>query len=141
MIDYTRLDRSLIFYEKFEFKRIEIPFKGGFLWLYERNFLPKGRFMSITPVFDKNSFSMKNELIITDDVSLPSLVNIINICKDFYEKELNTEVKLVKTNDGFYLEVNGIEIGSYGIKKNDHLEWIYAIGCNEPKLSIIKNSL
>jgi len=118
----------------------------GFLYLYLKGFLPKGRFMGITPCFREEPFDqthskyfIKNELIITDEVNTKTLVDVINVCKEFYESELETSVDLVKTEFGFDLEVNGIEIGSYGIRSCEYLDWIYATGLAEPRFSIIKN--
>ncbi len=118
----------------------------GFLYLYLKGFLPKGRFMGITPCFREEPFDqthskyfIKNELIITDEVNNKTLVDVINVCKKFYESELETSVDLVKTEFGFDLEVNGIEIGSYGIRSCEYLDWIYGTGCPEPRLSMVKS--
>jgi hypothetical protein len=45
----------------------------------------------------------------------------------------------VETEQGYDLECNGIEIGSYGIRSCEYLEWIYATGLAEPRMSIVKN--
>ena len=52
-------------------------------------------------------------------------------------------VDIVKTEEGYDLEVGGIEIGSYGIRKCDYLEWIYGTACAEPRMSVVilKNKL
>lgn len=117
----------------------------GFLYLYLKGFLPKGRFQAITPcyrdeVFDSthSKYFMKNELIITDTVDILTLTEVLNYSKEFFEKELNDEVKLVKTQDGFDLEYEGIEIGSYGIRSCMYLDWIYATGCAENRMSLVK---
>lgn len=118
----------------------------GFLYLYLKGFLPKGRFQGITPCFREEPFDqthtkyfIKNELIITDEVNNKSLVDIINVAKEFYESELGTSVDLVKTEQGFDLEVNGIELGSYGIRSCEYLDWIYGTGVAEPRFSTIKS--
>jgi len=118
----------------------------SFLYLYLKGFLPKGKYQTITPCFREEPFDqthskyfIKNELIITDEVNTKTLVDVINVCKEFYENELETSVDLVKTEFGFDLEVNGIEIGSYGIRSCEYLDWIYATGLAEPRFSIIKN--
>lgn len=118
----------------------------SFLYLYLKGFLPKGKYQTVTPcyrdeVFDQThtKYFIKNELIITDDVSETSLMSVINICKQFYEGELGESVKVVETEQGYDLEYNGIEIGSYGIRSCEYLEWIYATGLAEPRMSVIKN--
>jgi hypothetical protein len=118
----------------------------SFLYLYLKGFLPKGRYQTITPCFREEPFDIihtkyfiKNELIITDNVNNKILVEVINVCKEFYESELETSIDLVKTEFGFDLEVNGIEIGSYGIRSCEYLDWIFGTGCPEPRLSMVKS--
>ena len=120
----------------------------SFLYLYLKGFLPKGKYQTITPCFREEPFDkthtkyfIKNELMITDDVSEDSLFYVVGICKQFYEKELGTKVEFVKTDIGIDLEVNGIEIGSYGIRSCEYLDWIYATGLAEPRFTFIKNMI
>ena len=120
----------------------------SFLYLYLKGFLPVGKYQTITPCFREESFDkihtkyfIKNELIVTDDVSKSSLDKVINSSKQFFESELGTKVDIVKTEIGFDLEVIGIEIGSYGIRNCDYLSWIYGTGVAEPRLSMIKEIL
>lgn len=120
----------------------------SFLYLYLKGFLPKGSYQTITPCFREEPFDIthskyfiKNELIITDDISDNKLDSIVNICKNFFEKELEMKIDIVKTEQGFDLEYNGIELGSYGIRSCEYLDWIYATGLAEPRMSMIKNIL
>lgn len=120
----------------------------SFLYLYLKGFLPLGKFQTITPCFREDSFDIthtkyfiKNELIITDKVNNESLMELINGCKSFFESELNNKVDIVKTEQGYDLEVKGIEIGSYGIRSCDYLDWVFGTGCPEPRLSFVKNIL
>lgn len=120
----------------------------SFLYLYLKGFLPKGRYQTITPCFREEPFDrthtkyfIKNELMITDDVSEESLKFVINTCKQFYERELESVVDIIETKEGFDLEVNGIEIGSYGIRSCEYLKWIYGTGLAEPRMTFIKNTL
>jgi hypothetical protein len=118
----------------------------SFLYLYLKGFLPKGKYQTITPCFRDEAFDkthtkyfIKNELIITDVVSEKSLDNIIHYCKQFFESELKVDVFVKKTEIGYDLEVNGIEIGSYGIRSCEYLDWVYGTGVAEPRLTMIKN--
>lgn len=120
----------------------------GFLYLYLKGFLPKGIYQSISPCFREEPFDLthtkyfiKNELIITYDVSDKSLDFIVKCAKEFYEKELQHEVMIVKTNEGYDLEVDGIEIGSYGIRSCDFLKWVYGTGLAEPRFTFIKEKI
>lgn len=115
----------------------------SFLYLYLKDFLPKGTFQTITPCFRNDLFDkthtkyfMKNELIDTKDVSLKRLQEIIEICHSFFNKKLNDQVKVINTGKNtFDIEYKGVELGSYGIRSCEYLEWIYATGCAEPRLS------
>lgn len=117
----------------------------SFLYLYLKEFLPLGQFMSITPCFRFESFDfthtkyfMKNELIKTDVVDSYELEKIVDICKTFYEKYL-TNLEVIKTDIGFDIEWNGYELGSYGIRECEFLKWIYATGVAEPRFSKLIN--
>jgi len=120
----------------------------SFLYLYLKGFLPEGKYQTITPCFRDEPFDkthtkyfIKNELIITDNVTPQKLDFLISACREFFEKELDTKVDIVKTDIGFDLEVKGIEIGSYGIRSCEYLDWIYGTGLAEPRLTMIKNML
>lgn len=65
----------------------------SFLYLYNKGFLPKGKFQTITPCFRNDTFDslhtkyfIKNELIITDEVCNIQLVFIVNAARDFFRK-------------------------------------------------------
>jgi len=115
----------------------------SFLYLYLKNFLPKGMFQGITPCFRNESFDflhskyfMKNELIKTDVVDTNELDKIIEICFGFYAKHFNkNDLKIIKTDIGYDIEIFGNELGSYGIRECRFLKWIYGTGCAEPRTS------
>lgn len=120
----------------------------SFLYLYLKGFLPKGKYQTITPCFREEVFDethtkyfIKNELIITDNVNRDELVKVVDTCKKFFEKELNRKVDIINTEEGFDLEVDEIEIGSYGIRSCGYLDWIYATGLAEPRMTFVKNKL
>lgn len=128
----------------------------SFLYLYLKGFLPMGRFQSITPCFRYETFDrlhtkyfMKNELIVTNDVSEKMLMSVIKCAQEFFCRILNVpyspvdcqveiviteafENKDLKSADLVY---KGIELGSYGIRSCEYLTWIYGTGCAEPRLS------
>lgn len=117
----------------------------SFLYLYLKNFLPLGKYQTVTPCFRDETFDLthtkyfiKNELIITDNVDDQNLNSMIAVCRNFYEQELKKNTWIKKTNDGYDIEVEGIEVGSYGIRKCDYLTWIYGTGCPEPRISFLK---
>lgn len=113
----------------------------SFLYLYLKEFLPKGQFQTITPCYRFESFDfshtkyfMKNELIKTDVVTEYDLEKIVELCVNFYEKYLPIVV-VIKHNEGYDIEWNGYELGSYGIRECEYLKWIYGTGVAEPRFS------
>lgn len=143
----------------------------GFLYLYLKDYLPYGRFQTVTPCFRDEPYDlfhekcfMKNELIITDDVSESRLKDMIDIAREFFYGIIGCPsecVKVIKTDemksayDIVYEEdiweqpnvesnaslvgTREIELGSYGIRKTEFLTWIYGTGCAEPRLSKCRN--
>lgn len=123
----------------------------SFLYLYLKDFLPKGTFQTVTPCFRHELFDLthtkyfiKNELIETTNVNNERLLEITLMAKDFFLSKLGSvaekDLKVLATQEGGYdIEYRGIELGSYGIRKCAYLEWIYATGCAEPRLSTCQN--
>lgn len=117
----------------------------SFLYLYLKEFLPKGQFQTTTPCFRYEEFDyqhtkyfIKNELIKTDVVDLMELEKIVEISLGFFKRYIPNAI-VVSTENGFDIEYRGNELGSYGIRENEYLKWIYATGCAEPRLSKIIN--
>ncbi len=120
----------------------------SFLYLYLKGFLPTGKYQTITPCFREEPFDkthtkyfIKNELIITDEVTPKKLDYIIQVCKEFFENEINSKIDISKTDIGYDLEINGVELGSYGIRSCEYLDWIYGTGLAEPRFSFIKKTI
>lgn len=123
----------------------------SFLYLYLKDFLPKGKFQTVTPCFRHELFDLthtkyflKNELIITENVNNDTLMEVVMMAKDFFLSKLGIENEkkmhiLVNEEGGYDIEYNGIELGSYGIRSCPFLQWIYATGCAEPRLSTCQN--
>lgn len=124
----------------------------GFLYLYLKGFLPKGKFQSVSPCMRNDSFDflhtkyfMKNELIVTDEVTDSKLLEVIEYAKEFFSAYLSKNKLTVDQNDDGSFDINynlrdmRIELGSYGIRSCEFLDWIYATGCAEPRLSRAMN--
>ncbi len=115
----------------------------SFLYLYLKEFLPKGQFQTITPCYRNESFDflhtkyfMKNELIKTDIVTKEALEDIVYQAQIFFTKFFSLDdIKAIKTDDGYDITVCGIELGSYGIRSCSYLDWIYGTACAEPRTS------
>jgi hypothetical protein len=53
-------------------------------------------------------------------------------------------VNVVKTYDSrsdesYDIECNGVELGSYGVRHFENIDWIYGTGLAEPRLSTVMN--
>lgn len=133
----------------------------GFLELYLNNKLPSfGQFMSVSPCFrnEKPDYYhqqefMKLELIFLSNFEISKDDNHFKIFRkfviNFIIKKLNiknSDIIIVQTNDNssLYSEdilINGIEYGSYGIRKFNDVHYIYGTGIALPRFSKIYNSL
>ena len=138
-------EESLFFIPKNQ-KALVASGEQSLLYLASKQLLPNKKIQTITPCFrddeqDKyhQKYFMKNELMIPfcdDDFILEEM---INNALDFFKTQFPESEKLnvVKTSEGFDIEYNGIEIGSYGIRQNTNLSWIYGTGCAEPRMSSV----
>ena len=123
----------------------------GFLYLYLKGFLPKGKYFTITPCFRDEVFDflhtkyfMKTELIVTENVCEEELKKLIDVAFEFFSLYLPKDnLSIYKSLDSdstdiFYTdENNAFELGSYGIRNCNYLTWIYGTGVAEPRFSRI----
>lgn len=130
-----------------------------FLHQYMQGRLPLGKFQSVTPCFRDEIVDelhqkqfMKNELIITDDVSEINLMQMIECAKLFMALSLKIDVENLHVNksNGFELSydieyrgagIYNIELGSYGIRECHFVKWIYGTGCAEPRMSYVRKQI
>jgi len=115
----------------------------GFLYLMEQNKLEHGDYCALTPCFRKEQYVtnlhrpyfMKVELCsfqATKTDCKPKLKSIIDICYRYFKLTGYTPDK-VSTPDGIDFMLNGIEIGSYGIRSFKNFHWVYGTGLAEPR--------
>lgn len=116
----------------------------SFLYMYNQGLIPTGKFQATTPCFReeiqgpmKRKYFIKNELIITDNVNYDNLSLIIENSLSFFKTQVPNKklLKVIKIEDTFDIEYDGIELGSYGIRSTHFLDWIYGTGCAEPRLT------
>lgn len=116
----------------------------GFLYLYNKGFLPKGKFQSISPCYRDEPFDeyhtkyfIKNELIDTLDVSRASLDRMIDSAFAFFSScaNITADLRRVQTEAGFDILCNEIEIGSYGIRECGFVRWVFGTGIALPRFS------
>lgn len=184
MINYDNIHKSIEFYEKRRYIRVESPWtvtesissltrpvgskdftileknkvlvasgEQSFLYLYVKGFLPKGRFQTVTPCFRDEVFDtthskyfIKNELIVTDEVHIGVLMEMVIQSKVFFKSILGNKFKVedIRTGDNSFdivVKINNkeYELGSYGIRHCEFLSWVYGTGCAEPRLSFVKS--
>lgn len=143
----TKPDPNIVDYKvEYNGKVLVASGEQSFLYMFVKGFLPKGRYQTITPCFRKESFTalnskyfIKNELIDTINVSYESLDDTVNMCLSFFQKYI-PEVTVVEQKDdrsekAYDIVYGPYEIGSYGIRSYMQLEWTYATGVAEPRLS------
>lgn len=114
----------------------------AFLYLYLKEYLPKGKFQTVTPCFRNDSFDfthtkyfIKNELIQTEITTNSELEKIVGQAKNFFDSLFNIETFILKTDEGFDIVLDDYELGSYGIRECNFLKWIYGTACAEPRTS------
>lgn len=114
------------------------------LYTANKGRLPKGKWVTITPCFRDESIGilskkcfMKTELMITDEVNDRVLNKIIVDAMEFFKTQVPNInlLHIVATDDGYDINYDGIEVGSYGIRSCEFLDWVYGTGCAEPRLS------
>ena len=130
MIDYKLINNSIEYYENIGFKRIETP------WLVTEAVDSITRPKDVQPfIVEAKKKNIKNELIKTDKVDKYSLEKVVTDAKYFFDSILPIKTYVQETNDGFDIMVDDFELGSYGIRECDFLEWIYGTACAEPRTS------
>ncbi len=114
----------------------------AFLYLYLKEYLPKGTFQTVTPCFRNDSFDfthtkyfIKNELIKTDKVDKYSLEKLVTNAEYFFNTLFPIKTFIQETEDGFDIMLDDFELGSYGIRSCEFLDWIYGTACAEPRTS------
>ena len=128
----------------------------GFVYMKRNKLLPYGRnFQAVTPCFRVENFDsthlpwfMKLELYI-DDNDKYSLEQMIEDAVDFFTVWNKNQgfhfprydPKVVQYGDTFDIEINGVEVGSYGIRPGATSwdEYIYGTGLALPRLSQARN--
>ena len=117
----------------------------GFRYLITTGAIAPGKYCSISPCFRVDDYDalhvpwfMKLELchIIEEGHDLQlALNNMIQQCERYFN-EVGVTCHVVEIDDAFDIGVNGIEVGSYGIRIVDGTQYIYGTGLALPRFSI-----
>ncbi len=157
-VDWLIPEKTLLITAPGETCVMRVPGQGGLigsaeqslLHLHAQGKLGKGQFMACTPCFRNEAHPdhlhqkhfMKVELYQTHPVDEIGLHGLIETVRQFFRYQLPdpTVLTLEKTEDGWDLLVNGIEVGSYGIRRHGDMAWIYGTGLAEPRFSQAKHA-
>lgn len=116
----------------------------SFLAMMMANEISHGKYVAATPCFrddpltkfhQKTFFKVELIEICLKPPEADSVSEMINVAKAFFQDCLGTKTDLIETSDGFDLEVNGVEVGSYGQRSLHGWHWIYGTGLAEPRFS------
>lgn len=122
----------------------------SFLYLHSLGELPTGEFQAITPchriepVYDNLHYPyfMKLELYINDPVLISDeyVETLVDIIIHEYSMTISMDNKIekIKTVDGFDININDIEVGSYGKRYSKKLgaSWVYGTGLALPRFEV-----
>lgn len=116
----------------------------GFIFLLLNNQLDLSKkLFSVTPCFRVDNYDqlhqpwfIKLELFHFSSHE-DDLKNMLQLAKTFYEKQTSFPVNIQQTGDYSYdLEINNIEVGSYGFRHVEDYTFIYGTGLALPRFSI-----
>jgi hypothetical protein len=124
-----------------------LPFLNKFLvgsaeqsFLEIRNTLKPGTYQATTPCFRDeiidelhHNYFIKTELIETNPKNPKySLEYILSTANKFFQQYQQTHI--TKTQEGYDININNIEVGSYGIRTYKDFTWVYGTGVALPRL-------
>jgi tRNA synthetases class II core domain (F) len=117
----------------------------GFIYLLLNNLLPKGKYFSVSPCFRVDNYDsthlpwfMKLELLIYSPENEDEyLKSILNDAFNFLNINSDNQCEIVSLEDGTYdINLNGLEIGSYGIRNIENIKYIYGTGIALPRFNV-----
>lgn len=120
----------------------------GFIYCLLNNKLDLSKkLFSVTPCFRYDNYDnlhqpwfMKLELFHYSS-SEKDLKNMIHIAQNFFQQQSKFNVNIVQTGEkSFDLEINNIEVGSYGFRHIEEHTFIYGTGLALPRFSISTTS-
>ncbi len=120
----------------------------GFLYLWAKEYLPNGEYVTCTPCMRDDAFDethvkyfMKVELFKNNPLRPKIDAEIYkNKAFSFFSKYVNPkDLEEVETDEGWDINFHGVEIGSYGVRQCMMGTWVYGTGVAEPRFSRLIN--
>lgn len=115
-----------------------------------RKEIPPGWYVSASPCFriERNynefyrPYFFKVELFRSIQIGTLAVEDTLHSAKAFFSSLLTPETQSLlteeKTDEGYDINLCGIEIGSYGFRERDGQFWVYGTGLAEPRFSVAK---
>lgn len=134
----------------------------GFLYLWAKGYLPPGKYQTITPCFRKDPHDLTHtkqfmKLELFDNTYTENAKEIMDAAMAFFNTVAQNNLQLdnghfisIPTqgvpnldvpNTTYDIECEGIEMGSYGVRKCQLGKWVYGTGIAEPRFSRTLKSL
>jgi aspartyl/asparaginyl-tRNA synthetase len=111
----------------------------SFIYLAYNNWIMEGKWCSITPCFREDEedqwhqkYFIKLELF---EWQGGDLEDMIDLAQTFFTQMIGGVVDRLETEEGYDLEYKGVELGSYGRRSYEGIEWVYGTGLAEPRFS------
>lgn len=122
---------------------VELMFQNKLVGeLKNRHAKHHGKFVTLTPCFRQEPvyhggtrpWFMKVELIIVGKTSRVAVLEVLNCAQEFMDRYSPRRTEAVVMGpDMWDLELNGIEVGSYGARVCGDHSWTYGTGLAEPR--------
>jgi hypothetical protein len=129
----------------------------SFVELQLQGKLPPGRYITMTPCFREEMqhsditrpHFMKAELYITEGITEDTPRELATMCMRMYRQMLMNEMrsdgisdrlielKATKTDEGWDVMLDGVELGSYGMRTYEGVTWVYGTALAEPRFSVV----
>lgn len=118
----------------------------SFIQMWKDDEIYPDRFMALTPCVrmgeqDESHLStfLKLELIA---IGYEAVELTLRPALMFFAQVSGNRAKMIETNDGWDIEIAGIEVGSYGVRKMlNGTPYVYGTGIAEPRLSYALSKL
>jgi aspartyl-tRNA synthetase len=120
----------------------------AFLYLIDNEKMKPGKYLSISPCFRTDDYDelhqpwfLKLELIIVEPTDKDAVNSILEDSFNFFRTITTGNLEIINLPDKSYdINLNGIEIGSYGLRAINNTNYIYGTGLALPRFNIADKS-